>query len=192
MGNKSSKRIRQQNGDFQNNSDKVLSDPPKPVLKSGGSAEMSHQTRFMPHIPQFPPLSVQKDAACQTKDSYLYTQSQPANYSRKLAFASFIFLALYVVLCSAFMCSSFLQSLLVYVHWARWPMMGELTDLNSFGLIEARNINITTEDKLILRGWHLISSNADILTLSQLRLDNSIIEINNFFDNSLASSKRQA
>ena len=57
-------------------------DSPKPILRSAGP-ELSQQTRFLPHIPQFPPLSVHKDMSCQTNDSYLQAKSQKESLDKK-------------------------------------------------------------------------------------------------------------
>jgi fermentation-respiration switch protein FrsA (DUF1100 family) len=58
-------------------------------------------------------------------------------------------------MCFVLIASPFAQSIPLYLNIFRFPF-GDLTDLNRFGLFNARNIRMTTKDGLLLKGYHLI------------------------------------
>ena len=64
-------------------------------------------------------------------------------------------LSIYVLFCGAFATSPYLQSTLVYLHIARWPL-GDLTNLSRFGMTEARTVTIKMNGSDTLEGYHLM------------------------------------
>lgn len=104
------------------------------------------------------PLVILKDQASQTEDSTTIRTVKAIrkfNYSRALIYS---FIA-YLSLCVIVGLSPFVQSILIYLNVLRFPS-GDLTDVQRFGLFNTRNINFTTADGLVLRGYHLLPSQA--------------------------------
>lgn len=99
------------------------------------------------------PVTIFHDQGSQTVTKKDTKQKQPMHTK----FIKFVILAfvLYLIFVISFATSSFCQGLLLYLNIARIPL-GDLTDLSSFGLLGARNINFTTEDGLTLKGYHLL------------------------------------
>jgi pimeloyl-ACP methyl ester carboxylesterase len=105
-------------------------------------------------VVEYPPLVVVKDSSCQTTVTYPVRQESWLNNKivKLCAFTvvglltSFVLLALFSRTC---------QSMFIYMNILNYPI-GDLTNLNRFGLHDARNIRIETSDGLRLRGWHLL------------------------------------
>lgn len=64
-------------------------------------------------------------------------------------------LACYLLTCGIFAASPRLQSQLVYLHYARWPL-GDLTNLARFGIAEGRSVTISLAGNETIRGYHLM------------------------------------
>jgi len=76
------------------------------------------------------------------------------------------------------------QGLITYLHWVRWPVFRDLTDLVSFRLPHARNIRVRTSDGVELGGWHVLPSHKVAAEASHLPLGSRARE--EFFDQALA------
>lgn len=129
---------------------------------------------------KLPPLHVIKDSSMQTDGNASYSVGGFVHIGRLLMLLSF----LYFGICYLIICSDYVQSLIVYSHYVKEDL--PLTELHRIGLPEARNIEVITEDGVLLRGWHLMHPGEELLTANTLE----DTERNNFFDNSLAFSKR--
>lgn len=77
------------------------------------------------------------------------------------------------------------QSYFAYLHMLRYPR-GDLTQLHKYGLPEARNIVITTDDGIILKGYHLPP--AGYISHHAINLDDK--QKNNYYNKKLAQSER--
>lgn len=76
------------------------------------------------------------------------------------------------------------QGLITYLHWIRWPVFRDLTDLVSFRLPHARNIRVRTSDGIELGGWHVLPSHKVAAEASRLPVGSRARE--EFFDAALA------
>ncbi|GAB5033545.1 monoacylglycerol lipase abhd12 [Nannochloropsis oceanica] len=76
------------------------------------------------------------------------------------------------------------QGFMTYLHWVRWPIFRDLTDLISFRLPHARNIRVKTSDGLELGGWHVLPSHKIAVEASRLPPGSRARE--DFFDLALA------
>lgn len=99
-------------------------------------------------------VKVLMDSACQASPRDIAKHSDgPRRWSTTnilmLATAAYFFL------CGAFVASPYLQSTLVYLHIARWPL-GDLTNLSRFGLAEARTVTINMNGSDTLEGYHIM------------------------------------
>lgn len=129
---------------------------------------------------KLPPLHVIKDSSMQTDGNPSYSVGGFVHIGRLLMLLSF----LYFGICYLIICSDYVQSLIVYSHYVKEDI--PLTELHRIGLPEARNIEVITEDGILLRGWHLMHPGKELLKANTLE----DTERNAFFDNSLAFSKR--
>ncbi len=75
------------------------------------------------------------------------------------------------------------QGILTYLHWVRWPLFRDLTDLVAFRLPHARNIRLRTADGVELGGWHMLPSHAVAAEASHLAPGSRARE--EFFDKAL-------
>jgi abhydrolase domain-containing protein 12 len=139
-------------------------------------------------------LVVIKDNSTQTNLSFIGKRKTNAFLIIKWFIILFFCFYCGIVLSTAF--SQNIQSMIVYLHIFRWPI-GSLTDLKRFGLLQqTRNINITTQDGFVLKGYHImpLKETADITNINNIENGNLIPTSNDerelFFDKKLASSKR--
>jgi abhydrolase domain-containing protein 12 len=124
-------------------------------------------------------MVIVQDSATQTDLSVL---GKKANYSAMLKSLVVKAFLGYFILCVLLICSSFFQSLFVYLNVIRWPLTNsELTDLNALGIPNARNIVLQTQDGYKIRGYHLIPIS---------RLNANISFDDSYFDTHLATAKR--
>ena len=93
--------------------------------------------------------------------------------------------AVYFGICYLIICSEYVQSFLVYAHFDKKP--AELTNLIKMGLPQGRNIEIITEDGVMLKGWHIMNPGSDLIKANNIT-DES--ERNLHFDRSLAFAER--
>jgi abhydrolase domain-containing protein 12 len=61
----------------------------------------------------------------------------------------------YALICISFLSSPFLQSIPVYMNIARWPL-GDLTQLQRFGLVGSNNVAIQVQPGQFIRGYHVL------------------------------------
>mmetsp|Transcript_6297 Transcript_6297/g.8790 ORF Transcript_6297/g.8790 Transcript_6297/m.8790 type:complete len:470 (-) Transcript_6297:86-1495(-) len=115
-------------------------------------------------------ILVYKDMVTQTTVTYNCSSSRWKNnifVANRINLGDFIIgtFAFYMFVCTSLIFSPHLQSYIVYLNFVRYPG-NDLTDLRSLGLSyrTTRNILITTEDGLILKGYHLIPPLEDIRT----------------------------
>lgn len=73
---------------------------------------------------------------------------------------------LYFSLCYVIICSEYVQSLIVYSHYVKEYQ--PLQDLHKIGLPEARNIDVVTEDGILLHGWHLMNPGSELIDANKL------------------------
>ena len=79
------------------------------------------------------------NAACQTSIKSVFIENKRFTW-REVVVVAFI---IYLLLCSGMLYSSYLQSCIIYLNHARFPL-GNLLDLQRFGLHNSRNIKILT------------------------------------------------
>ena len=77
------------------------------------------------------------------------------------------------------------QSYFAYLHWLRYPR-GDLTQLHNVGLVEARNIEITTDDGILLKGYHIMPPGP----ISQHALSLKDTQKNDYFNEKMTQSER--
>ncbi|KAJ1440495.1 Alpha/Beta hydrolase protein [Ochromonadaceae sp. CCMP2298] len=141
-------------------------DPVKPSRRSSRSASSST------------PLTVVKDNSTQTATS-LKRQS-PCN-----AVCMFLVLAVvYFGLCLAAIFSVQAQGVLVFSTFVKNSK--DLTNLLKMDLPQAKNIQITTEDGVVLKGWHMMPPGAEVLSANQM----DDLDRNTYFDQTLAVAPR--
>jgi abhydrolase domain-containing protein 12 len=99
------------------------------------------------------PLSVIVDQSTQTSNT-AYSEKKNAS-PRPFKKSCIILFCIYLAICIFLCTSGSLQSVLVYLHIIRFPF-GDLKNLQRFGLSNARNVNFTTEDGILLHGYHLV------------------------------------
>jgi hypothetical protein len=133
---------------------------------------------------QLPPLLILKDAGVQTYVSY---GNRRFRFGSLLSIAVVLCSFLYAALVYAFATSVYLQSVLLYLNILNFPF-GDLTNVERFGLSMARNINVTTSDGILLRGWHLLPAGSDAIEAASLPMDSRSRE--DFFDQKMASADR--
>lgn len=129
---------------------------------------------------KLPPLHVVKDSAVQT-------DSDPSVLKSGIISLASIFILISIVyfgLCYIIICSKHVQSMIVYSHYDHdhFP----LRNLLAMGLPEAKNIDIITEDGVLLRGWHLMHPGDELLHANSLPdADRDL-----YFDEALARAER--
>eukprot|EP01039_Chlorochromonas_danica_P003993 gene3993-4368_t len=100
-------------------------------------------------------FKILQDRGCQTTESTIRQLKKidhwPLRITRKMVILSFLF---YLATGLLFAYSETMQSLLVYLHFARWPL-GDLRDHRHVNLSNAKNIDLITQDNLLLRGYHI-------------------------------------
>jgi hypothetical protein len=131
----------------------------------------------------YPPLVIYKDIACQTDCSYIKTSS---SFYTRITTTLFKFLSIYILFCCVCMYFPSIQYMLIYCNHIRIPGVN-LSNLKLLGLNQAININITTMDGLMLKGWHLLPPCENAIISSTIY--NQSIEID-FFENNLQSADR--
>jgi len=139
---------------------------------------------------QLPPLVVLKDGCTQTTLTLTSKPKEPSLFLNKLVVVLLLLLSAYFGLVYVLITSHYAQSLFVYLNVIRYPG-GDLTDLARFGLVSARNINVTTADGLVLRGYHLLAPGSAANAAAELlatSTSSSVIE--SFFDQQLVESER--
>lgn len=149
------------------------------------------------------PIVLSKDVSSQTDISFNNNHSVKTREKQLLSICGISTSLLirwmifsYVMIVFSMVFSPPLQSIIVYLNMLRWPLF-DLTDLNRFGIdATTRNVNFTTEDGFLLRGYHMIPSHdtLSLLTLTS-KLDTSynssnITSVQSFYDNQLANSER--
>lgn len=133
-----------------------------------------------------PALSVCTDAECQTDKPISSRLLNKASAVCSCGRVFLIFFIFYFSLCFLAINTSYVQTLAGYAHFVKWANR-DLTDLNAFGLPQARNIQMTTEDGLKLKGWHLMNPSLDLLEANSC---GSVEEREVIFDRALANAKR--
>jgi abhydrolase domain-containing protein 12 len=121
------------------------------------------------------------------RDGCSQTEGPSTNLKKYGSCGNFFITAMlaYFGVCVVVCLSSYLQSRLLYLSFVKSPFE-DLTQLEQYGLSNARNINITTEDGLLLRGWHIAAANINICrTSSDLLLQDDAC-----FDRAAARSDR--
>lgn len=81
--------------------------------------------------------------------------------------------------------SPYLQSYFAYLHMLRYPR-GDLTQLSIVGLVEGRNIEIKTDDGILLKGYHIMPPGP----ISQYAITLNDNQKNDYYNEKLASSER--
>lgn len=104
---------------------------------------------------------------------------------RFFAIAAILTSIFYAVLVYVMVTSTFAQSILVYLNNVHIPYW-DLGDLMYYGLPQGRNIEIKTEDGLILRGWHLLPAGDD--SIQSAMIPESDREM--YFDEKIRIAKR--
>ena len=132
---------------------------------------------------KYPPLVIYKDIACQTDYSYIKTSS---SFYTRITTTIFKFLSIYILFCCICIYFPSIQYMLIYCNHIRIPGVN-LSNLKLFGLNQAMNINITTMDGLMLKGWHLLPPCENAIISSTIY--NQSIETD-FFENNLQSADR--
>ena len=111
---------------------------------------------------KLPPLHVVKDSATQTYESGSRVNSVIVSLS-----SLFLLLSVaYFSVCYTIISSEYVQSLIVYSHYVKKDL--PLLQLHKIGLPEARNIEVITEDGILLRGYHLMNPGAELVQANQL------------------------
>ena len=130
---------------------------------------------------KLPPLHVVKDCAVQTDTSdYNIVKSRFFSLAGLFVLASIS----YFGLCYLIICSNYIQALVVYSHYVKEDL--PLRELEKMGLPEAKNIEIITEDGVLLRGWHLMNPSSNIIHANMLQPHERDI----YFDQTLAHTER--
>jgi len=83
------------------------------------------------------------------------------------------------------MYSPLCQSYFAYLHILRYPI-GDLTKLNEVGLADGRNIEIITDDGIILKGYHIMPPGP----ISQFALTLNDNQKNDYFNEKLSQTER--
>lgn len=104
-------------------------------------------------LQEYPPLIICKEASVQTKESCLLHNKRHKKI--KGIHVLIVVVSLGVVFLASMLMSSTVQSLFIYLHWVNVPFTN-LTHLPPLGLSHARNINISTADGEVLRGYHMV------------------------------------
>jgi abhydrolase domain-containing protein 12 len=111
----------------------------------------------------FPNLLIFKDANTQTTSSCetcsIINLNENNNNIKQsnlkfILFMISLILCIYSIIILLVIYSPFVQSIILYLNIFKWP--GDLLNLKKFGLSNARNIEITTDDGILLKGWHLL------------------------------------
>ena len=128
-------------------------------------------------------LIICKDVSCQTDMSYFL---RPSNWMY-IWIGSFLklFFIFYILVCILVMSSTYVQSILVYGHLFRWISTNP-SQLHKFALSHARNIDVTTEDGLSLKGWHVLPPGKISANAAGVALDSK----EKYFDTELRKAKR--
>lgn len=166
--------------------------------QSKGSSFHQHKSSSHHH------LLVMNDNSSQTIDIY----------SSKKTFCTYfnsftillVLLLTYLLICTYAIYSSYLQSLIIHLHFIKVPYTIDLTDLHSLDLANiARNIVIHTSDNIALCGYHIIYPHDDLYHYNSLSnnnfnnnnyqkgnniIDNNYTERELFFNYSLAKASR--
>lgn len=132
---------------------------------------------------KLPLLHVVKDNSCQSDEN----QSLSKSGNKLCNLVSLLLMVVgiaYFGMCYMIICSKYVQTYLVYAHHDK--VSRNLTNLLEIGLPQGKNIQIQTEDGLILRGWHLMYPGYELLQANVL----NETDRNSYFDRSLANSDR--
>lgn len=145
------------------------------TAKSGTNKH--HQKHFGSKLP---PLHVVKDSATQTHES----GSRVSSVILSLGTLFILLSVAYFSICYIIISSEYVQSLIVYSHYVKKDVPLQL--LHKIGLPEARNIEVITEDGILLRGYHLMNPGADLVHANQLNESAR----NAYFERTLAFTDR--
>ena len=107
-------------------------------------------------LQEYPPLIICKETSVQTKESCLVTKRRK---KIKGIHAAIVAVSLGFAFLASMLMSCTVQSLFIYLHWVNIPYT-DLTHLPPLGLSHARNINISTADGEVLRGYHMVPPSA--------------------------------
>lgn len=158
-----------------------------PSSSSTNASLSSGVTNNYDAMQQFPDLVILKDVSCQTTTTGSGEVGPRGKGSKPNWTTRFLFLVLiYVAFITAAITSPTLQSVLVYLHLVKYPF-GDLKDLKSFNIAEARNIEITTDDGVTLYGYHYLPPGADALYAASITNET---EKNAFFNKKMATADR--
>ena len=107
---------------------------------------------------QLPPLVILKDCGAQTEQTYPTRGKKGSLLINRLSVYALLALLVYGLLCITVAKSEILQAILVFRHYPTLlSSPGELQDLQGLGLmLQARNIQLTRSDGVLLRGWHFL------------------------------------
>lgn len=144
------------------------------------NSKSSHKSQSKHVGSKLPPLHVVKDSSTQTYESGSKASSIIVSIGTLFIVLSFV----YFCVCYIIICSEYVQSLIVYSHYVKEDL--PLQELFKIGLPEGRNIEVITEDGVMLRGWHLMNPGSDLTHANQLEE----ADRNAFFDNTLAFTDR--
>ncbi len=133
---------------------------------------------------KFSPLSVVCDQSSQTIESDTAVVANCFDDNVNLRRHVILVFILYILCCVVLSTSTTAQSLLIYLHVIRYPL-GDLKDLQNYGLSHARNVQFMTEDGFTLHGYHLVPPSGWKVVMKPPSCWN-----NSDFDDALASSDR--
>lgn len=132
-----------------------------------------------------PNLILYKDITSQTDLSYVHEKSVSPWLSINIKKMSICLILLYILICVITIVSTRIQTLIVYANFVRIPM-GDLTNLKRFRLTSTRNIELVTEDGLLLKGWHILPPGN--VSKSAAKLEQNSRQ--SFYDESLTTADR--
>jgi pimeloyl-ACP methyl ester carboxylesterase len=147
--------------------------------QSKGSSFHQHKSLSHHH------LLVMNDNSSQTID--IYSSKKPFCTFFNSFTILLVLLLTYLLICTYAIYSSYLQSLIIHLHFIKVPYTIDLTDLHSLDLANiARNIVIHTSDNIALCGYHIIYPHDDLYhynSLSNNNFNNNYQKGNNIIDN---------
>jgi abhydrolase domain-containing protein 12 len=126
---------------------------------------LNENLRESKHLPEYPPLIICKDSHCQTTQSFPPSSSVTTYSSfsfhnltsvNLLNIKNILLIGLvYFSICLIACLSNSFQTAMVYMNFVNFPFES-LSNLESYGLPNGRNIQFLTEDGMMIRGWHLL------------------------------------
>lgn len=121
------------------------------------------------HLPEYPPLQIYKDSSTQTISSsktLLLSTFNSSFYQNKKFFYFLLLIYCFCLICM--ICSNTLHTILIYMNLVNFPFVS-LSNLNYYGLYNGRNIKYTTEDGVIIHGWHILPPGDISFTSSKMK-----------------------